>query len=76
MDRARRKYKAMRPPALGGTLPNRLAHETVPTCFSTPTIPWTGIPGTSRRSDWPAARTAHLPQHRLLGVPLVPCDGA
>ena len=48
-----------------------------PTCASTPTTPSTGIPGaTEALAPRQAARPAHLPQHRLLGVPLVPRHGA
>ena len=56
---------------------NRLAHETSPYLGSTPTTRSTGIRGGRRR--WPrakATRSAHLPQHRLLGLPLVPRHGA
>ena len=58
-------------------MPNRLAREPVLTCSSTRTIRWTGIRGGRRRSQRAKEREqADLSVDRLLGLPLVPRDGA
>lgn len=54
---------------------NRLGREKSRTCSSTSTTRSTGSPGAGGLCPRPRRKQTHLPQHRLLHLPLVPCHG-